>query len=105
MAANSKGVGGKEDGDAVTAVTRDGGGEARLLKRSLCLHRQLSFSQSRIYSHPGWEAVVRGAQRCPQGHLRSLNPFALCLKGDEVALGCPQRRQGILCLLCTVTLV
>ena len=68
----------------MTAVTGDGGGEARLLKRSPCLPQHLTVSQSRIYHHPGWEAVL---ERSPAVSPRAFKvPKSLCFV--------PQGRQG-----------
>lgn len=60
----------------MTAVRRDGGGEAGLLKHSPCLQQHLSASQSLIYRHPGWEAVL---ERSPAASPRAFKvPKSLC---------------------------
>lgn len=60
---------GWEGGRGCDSSDRGWRGRGQALKRSLGLQQRLSVSKSWIYCR---------------------NPFALCLKGGEVALGCPQ---------------
>lgn len=78
----------------MTAVTRDGVGEAGLLKCSPCLRQHLSVSQSRIYRHPGWEAVLeRSSAASPRA---SEVPKSLCsvLQGRQGGLGLSPEGTG-----------
>jgi len=71
----------------VTAVTRDGGGEARLSKRSPRLWQRLTVSQSRIYHRPGWAAAL---ERSPAASPRAFEvPETLCFvpEGRRGGLG------------------
>lgn len=68
----------------MTAVTRDGGGDTRLLKCSRCLRQHLSVSQSQIFRRPGWEAVLEKSAAVALGIFEV--PKSLCFV--------PQDRRG-----------